>query len=238
MIKEALQYLVSLKDNKTYEINGHTYSDTNLCRIDPPRYYPESIAVNGLDSICKLVREEIEAVGKKVYIQASSHNIVDVFTTYDDQYKRAYLYRCRADVPPVTTGRFMPYENAVIELRSLYIPNDDISYLLNLLSSISSESKIVSNDNGVTQQVEAKKGIALSSMVTVKQRVELKPFRTFLEVNQPESEFILRIDDDGRIGFFEADGGVWKLEAKKNIAAYFEAELQDLIEEDKVVVIR
>ena len=34
MLKEALQYLVSLKDNKIYEINGDTYSDRELHRID------------------------------------------------------------------------------------------------------------------------------------------------------------------------------------------------------------
>lgn len=30
MLKEAIQYLVSLKDNKIYEINGETYSDRDL----------------------------------------------------------------------------------------------------------------------------------------------------------------------------------------------------------------
>ena len=40
------------------------------------------------------------------------------------------------------------------------------------------------------------------------------------------------------IGFFEADGGVWKLEAKRNIADYFEKNLKDLIEAGKVVVMK
>ena len=66
--------------------------------------------------------------------------------------------------------------------------------------------------------------------------MELKPFRTFLEVAQPESEFILRVNDKGNIGLFEADGGVWKLEAKRNIAAYFEKELADFISDKKVIV--
>ena len=36
----------------------------------------------------------------------------------------------------------------------------------------------------------------------------------------------------------EADGGVWKLEAKRNIADYFEKNLKDLIEAGKVVVMK
>ena len=44
------------------------------------------------------------------------------------------------------------------------------------------------------------------------------------------------MDAEKGIGFFEADGGVWKLEAKRNIVRYFEERLTDLIEAGKVVV--
>lgn len=238
MLKNFINRIVELAAPSTYEINGHTYSNEHLKRIDPPKWMPESITVTGLDSVCKLVRNEAKAVGRKIFVQIKAYNEVKVFSTYDDQYERSYLYRCTADTPSVTVDRFNPYENAVIELRSLYIPNQDVEYLLHLLSSISSESKVTSSDNGVTQTVEAKSGIALSQMVTIKPRVSLKPFRTFIEVEQPESEFLLRISGDGKIGLYEADGGVWKLEATRNVAGYFEKELKDLIEKGDVVVIR
>lgn len=46
-----------------------------------------------------------------------------------------------------------------------------------------------------------------------------------------------RQHDEG-IGFFEADGGIWKLEAKKNIADYFLKNMGDLIDAGKVVVMQ
>ena len=101
---------------------------------------------------------------------------------------------------------------------------------------MSDESRVTSVDNGVTQTVEASQGISLKSTVAVRPRVELQPFRTFLEVDQPASEFLLRIDGSDRVGLFEADGGVWKLEAKNNIAAYLRKALADEIKSDKVVV--
>lgn len=238
MLKGFVNKIVELAAPTTYEIDGHTYASEGLERIDPPKYMPRSIDVTGLDSVCKLVRNEAKAVGRKIFVQIQAYNKVCVFSTYDDQYERSYLYKCTADTPSVTVNRFNPYENAVIELRSLYIPNKDTEYLLQLLSSISSESKVTSSDNGVTQTVEAKSGIALSQMVAVKPRVSLKPFRTFIEVEQPESEFLLRISGDGKIGLYEADGGVWKLEATRNVAGYFEKELKDLIDNGDVVVIR
>jgi hypothetical protein len=230
--------IVELAAPTTYEIDGHTYSSEGLRRVDPPKYKPEPITVTGLDSICKLVQNEAKAVGRKIFIRIAAYNKVSVFSTYDDQYERAYLYRCEADTPSVTVDRFIGYEKAVIEMRSLYIPNADTDYLLKLLGSITSESKVTSSDNGVTQTVEAMSGISLKQKVDIRSRVKLKPFRTFIEVDQPESEFLLRISDKGEIGLYEADGGVWKLEATRNVAAYFEKALKDLIETGDVVVIR
>lgn len=75
------------------------------------------------------------------------------------------------------------------------------------------------NDNGVTQTVEARQGVALNALVEVKPRVLLRPFRTFLEVEQPESEFLLRVHPEEGIGFFEADGGIWKLTASRKTSS-------------------
>lgn len=238
MLKAFIEKIVSLSGPKTFEIEGKTFASEELNEIRPYKDIPRSISVNGLDSICKLVRHEAEKVGRKMFIQCKTFRSVEVFSTYGNDFGRYYLYTCNADTPQITMERFISYENAVIEIRSLYIPNEDTKYLLNLLSSISNESKVTSSDNGVTQKIEAKSGIALHNMVEVKPRVSLKPFRTFVEIEQPESEFLLRIDHNGNIGLFQADGGVWKLEATRNIANYFEHELKDLIEADKVVVIR
>ena len=238
MLKAFVEKLEQMVAPKTVEYEGKLYSSKDMKMVDIEKKRPLSIEVNGLDSVCKLVRNEAWAVGRQLFIQIKDYRTVSVFSTYDGEYERFHLYSCTADTPAVTMGRFMAYENAVIELRSLYIPNDDVNYLLQLLSSISKESKVTSTDNGVTQKVEARSGIALSQMVEIKPRVSLKPFRTFIEVEQPESEFLLRINDDGCIGMFPADGGVWKLEATRNVAGYFENELKDLIESGQVVVIR
>ena len=158
-------------------------------------------------------------------------------TTYLPDFSRNALYRAEADVPGLRTG-FRDRETAMIELRSLFIPNEGTAYLLDLLSRITDEKSVSSKDNGVTQVVEARQGVALNAMVEIRPRVLLRPFRSFLEVEQPESEFLLRVDADKGIGFFEADGGVWKLEAKRNIADYFARNLADLIDAGRVVVMQ
>ena len=83
----------------------------------------------------------------------------------------------------------------------------------------------------------AKQGVSLKSAESIRNIVSLKPFRTFREVPQPESQFLLRVDDKGSIGLLEADGGVWRMEAKAEIAKLLSAELSELINEGLVVVL-
>lgn len=237
MLAKLIDKIVTLKETKTFEINGQTYADAPLTRIPPHVDRPECIRVSGLDGICKLIRTELAKIDTVVMVQAKSHNTVEVMTTYLPDFSRNILYRAEADAPGLRTG-FRGREAALIELRSLFIPNEGTAYLLDLLSKMTDENKVSTNDNGVTQTVEARQGVALNAMVEVKPRVMLRPFRTFLEVEQPESEFLLRVDADEGIGFFEADGGIWKLEAKRNIADYFNTNLTDLIEAGKVVIMQ
>lgn len=236
MLKEFVKYLVSLKDNKIYTINGETYSDRELVRIPPHVPHPGRICVTGLDSIVKLVRSELDVLDNlPLFIRVDDARTVSVFSTFDTEMERDSLYKAECDVPGFRDG-FREPEKAIIELRSKFAPGEGVDYLLNLLSRINKENGVTTRDNGVSQEVEARQGISLKTMVQVKPRVKLRPYRTFLEVEQPESEFILRLDEEGNVGLFEADGGMWTMEAKGRISAYFEEKLAQEIGIGAVVV--
>ncbi|MEG1578418.1 MAG: hypothetical protein RR336_06610 [Oscillospiraceae bacterium] len=236
MLKEFAQYLVGLKDNKTYELLGDTYSDRELVRIAPHIDRPSRIGVTGLDSIVKLVHNELDMFDNlPLFIRVDGARKVSVFSTYDAEMCRDSLYEASCDVPDFREG-FRDYGTAIIQLRSKFSPGEDVDYLLDLLSRISKENGVTTSDNGVSQSVEARQGVSLKALVQVKPRVILRPFRTFLEVEQPASEFLLRLDDVGNVGLFEADGGMWALDAKRHVAAFFEEKLADEIGGGKVVV--
>lgn len=239
MLKEFAQYLASVRENKTYEINGDTYSDNSLVRIGKHIDRPEQITVSGLDSIVRLVEREEYLFENEypIYVQVKSATEVCVFTSLDEWKVRNSLYRAVCDTNPIKEG-FRGYETAIIELRSRFIQNEGTEYLLGLLSRINVDRGVTTTDNGVTQSVESRRGISLKQMENIKPRVKLCPYRTFYEVEQPESEYLLRLDEDGNIGFFEADGGMWKLEAKENITNYFESMLDELVTDGKVVVMK
>ena len=239
MIKEALQYLVSLRENKTYDIEGATFSDHELHEVTPKVYRRSTMNFGSLDAIVKMVRIELPEydgmIGLPVFIRIADHLNVEVFTGTDGQEQRLIPYHAACRDVEFKEG-WREQQTAIIELKSRFLPTPDADYLLNLISRINNEQGVQSTDNGVSQTVTAKSGVSLMQTETVKPRLTLMPFRTFREVPQPESEFILRLDDKGRIGLFEADGGMWKIEAKLNIETYLNNKLKEEIEAGQVVV--
>ena len=238
MIQKALQYLVGLKDNKIYEIGGKTYSDHELKLVEEERFYRKGLEFCSLDAIVKMIKAELADYTdgiEPIFIRIIDHRKVDVFTRPDNRERRVFPYEAMCVDSEFKAG-WREQDAAIIELRSRFIPTDDSSYLIDLVSRINNDEGVKSEDNGVSQTVVVKKGVSLAATEAVKPRLSLKPFRTFREVPQPESEFILRLDENGRIGLFEADGGIWKMEAKDNIKAYFEQNLAHEIEIGVVIV--
>ena len=93
------------------------------------------------------------------------------------------------------------------------------------------------SDDGITQQVVAKQGALLAADVKVSPIYQLAPFRTFIEVEQPESEFLFRVSDKNIFALYEADGGAWKIKAKANIRAFFANAFAQEIAAEKVVIL-
>lgn len=235
ILVDFVDKIISLKDPEIFDYAGDKWVNQNFTRIKPHVDRPKVYDVTGLDSVVKLIRKEINRVGDFVFVRVSSPTSVWVSTTLLPDMSRNELYVAQADVPGFRQG-YREREKAIVELRSLFVPGEGVSYLLDLLSKMSVEKGATTTDNGVTQEVETRAGVALKQKTEIKPRVPLTPFRTFLEVSQPESEYLLRVDEEGRIGLFEADGGVWELEAKGNVKAYMEENLRDLVEAGKVVV--
>ena len=108
--------------------------------------------------------------------------------------------------------------------------------MLQLIKKVSKAESVELEDDGITQKVKAKNGVSLNWGVTTKPIVTLTPYRTFIEVEQPESEFLFRVRDNS-FALFEADGGAWKIKAKQNIRKFFNEKLKKEIDAGSVVIV-
>lgn len=129
----------------------------------------------------------------------------------------------------------MSFEEAMIALRTRFQATPDSEYALKLLSDITTGSKITLNDNGIATSVVSRSGVALQTNTPIRPIITLKPYRTFQEVEQPSSQFLIRVSERG-ITFVEADGGMWKLAARRTVKDYLTEKLAKEIEGGLVFV--
>jgi hypothetical protein len=233
MLKEALQYIIGMSAPTIQEIRGETYSDKPLHRIN---YYPkaEPIKMNTLSSLIEYLKAGIDIPFDACYfIHVQSPTKVSVFSPFLPDKDRECLVEVTAQIPTFDFGRFIDHETFCINLQSKFLndSNTDRALLLKFAGTVEAGTVAEYGDDGVTQKATVKMGIASKGEAIIPSPAFLRPFRTFVEVEQPESSFIFRMNQDRgsniQCALFEADGGEWKNRAMENIKTYLREALCD-----------
>lgn len=225
MIKSAIEKILSLAAPNIVESGSRKYSDKTLTLIAPPHI--EELRFSTLKGFADVIRKERENYDDLTV--AVGENYAHAFSNIcREDAEREYPYYAKADIPDFAFGHYMPYENMMIALKSKFVPTNELNELVKLLGTITEENRTAIADDGFTQSVTVKQGIALVGNTAINPIVKLKPFRTFVEVDQPESEFLVRLRQGGEVALFEADGGAWKLRARANIAVKLREMLNDV----------
>ena len=231
MTRDALQYVVGLKTAEVLDINGERYVDKDVYRVDN-ELRASAIQMNTLTSLVDYLKAGVDKMAEKMLVQVVSPTKVRVLSMLDADRKREELVEVEAMIPDFEYGRYMGNERFIIALQSKFIDNDDRALLLKFSGTVKDESIAEYGDDGVTQKATVKTGITSVGDAIVPNPVKLRPFRTFVEVTQPESAFVFRMRQaDGRgieCAIFEADGGAWKNVAMKSIKEYLQFELVHL----------
>jgi len=234
MIKEALQYVIGLGNTKVLEVNGQEYASGDLRLIEEPT--PKPLVVRNLTGVVEYLTQDFDKQSH-VLVHVVSPTQVSVMSPYNRNFNRNTLIVAQALLPDISFGRFLDAENFNILLQSCFVDNPDRATILKVVGNIKEEQVQTVGDTGITQQVVAKTGVATVENVVVPNPVGLRPFRTFVEIEQPESAFVFRMKSGPTAALFEADGGAWKLTALARIKTYLQAQLTDLVEQGNVTII-
>ena len=235
MDASAITKIAELAKPNIEEINGRTYSDKGLILVTEPMCH--SVKVNTLRGFVSIVKSEHNKLVSPLFVNVSAYDDVDTFTTLKGEDKtRDNLCTAVSETPEFEFDYWYGYGDMIIKLRTMFEQTSELEDIIRLLGNITDEQSVQTLDDGITQNAVVRKGINLKDRKNINPIVKLRPRRTFLEVEQPESEFLFRLKE-GSAALFEADGGAWKLTARKNIAEYLRQELSELIEEGKVIVI-
>lgn len=237
MIREAIEYIVNLGNVKTMSVENQTFSTNKLHLI--PQAKPSTLQVRSLSGLVEYIKSgfDQDELSEQKMIHVVSPTEVVAFSTFNNDFARNVYIQAEAMLPSFRFDNYYKSEDFNIKLQSCFEKNEDRDIMLKVVGNIKEESVRQIGDDGVSQAVQAKVGVATVATVQVPNPVQLAPFRTFVEVPQPESEFIFRMRTGPECALFEADGGAWKLDAMTNIKEYLEEELQVGIKSGYVVII-
>lgn len=242
MFKEAIAHIQATAAKPVVkEIEGVTYlidQGGRYTQVKPDLERPDSLRLTSLDALVKMVRTEASKQEDPLYITIPDHLTAVCFGQPREElrYGRVHYYIANAtDVPGWQSDVKMGFEEMQIALRTRFQETQDMLYAMKLLSDITTGGKVTFNDNGIATSVVSQKGIALQTNEPIRPIVKLKPYRTFQEVEQPESPFLIRVSERG-ISFTEADGGMWKLTARQTIKAFLEENLADMVSTGRVQI--
>lgn len=245
MSKEAIQYLmeqgIDPKSRMITDKNGQQYvvdNDGVPHHITPKVYNAqERLDVHTLSGLVDYIESGVDRDStERLILEIYNERHVNLYSLLKADGSRSELATANAIVPDFNYGRFMDMEEFNIALQSKFKSNHDREILLQVVGNVADENVGQASDDGVSQSMTIKQGISSKAQVKVPNPVVLAPYRTFLEVEQPESQFIFRMEKGPQGAIFEADGGAWRNEAIKRIREYLENELKEFVENGKIIV--
>ncbi|AQZ46063.1 hypothetical protein [Paenibacillus larvae] len=232
--RDALEYLSEQGQSEIIEVNGQQYATHQLYKVLEPT--PAALVVRNLSGLVDYLKSNFDKQAP-LLVHVVSPTQVTVVSSYNNDYARKEIIKAEALLPEYRFGSYYEAEDFIIKLQSGFVANEDRAKLLKVVGNVKEENVRSIGDDGVSQSVTAKTGVATVEDVKVPNPVLLAPYRTFVEVIQPESAFVFRMKNGPLAALFEADGGAWRNEAIDAVATYLTAELSELIETGQIVVI-
>ncbi|WP_117161320.1 hypothetical protein [Paraliobacillus sp. X-1268] len=249
MLKEAIKFLqqLSIKPDERFvdvvDANGQDRhfsvdEDGRAYEIKPFVSRAESaLKVNTLTGLVEYIKANLERNNQNLFLQVFDENNVVLKGVLDSEGERESLVMAKAIVPSFGYDHYYDSEEMIIAFQSKFKQTKDRDLLLKVIGNIQEENVRQTGDTGIAQAVTIKTGISSADDVQVPNPVRLAPYRTFLEVEQPVSDFIFRMKEGPRGAIFEADGGAWRNQAIVNVRDYLKEELEKEVKDGRITII-
>lgn len=230
MIAAAIEKIQNMVRPGFHEIDGVVYYGNEILANKKP--WMKSISINTLTGLVDYVKSDVDDLTKQaiklMVVVRRFNNVYLVSDTEKSLQRRHNIIDVDAHDCEFTFNRKMDIESFIIGLQANFQGTEDAATILKFVSNLKTSDVKEVNDTGASQEVRTKSGVR-SENEEVPNPVLLKPWRTFTEVDQPESRFIFRVGKDSNgmpvCGLYEADGGAWKNQAIINIRDFLKKNL-------------
>jgi hypothetical protein len=231
MIKEAINRILELAPIEIFEFGGEQYTSKPITPVRPHRGHLQcSFEVSTLSGITDWLMSDDGSKAREdgCIVHVIDECNVSVVSYPDDYYRedRHGFIKAKSHPNIFGFGHFHTIEEFIINASSKFEMTENLEKLLLIVSSIKTGDVTTVEDSGIAQSVTVANSTDFNRVghLEISPFQQLKPFRTFSEIEQPESRFLLRVkaekDRLPTVALFEADNSKWKLDAMKSIAEF------------------
>ena len=225
-------------ENQVVEIDGQKFGKGGFSvirKIDRPTPI-KGKSLTGLIDYLRCNRDNLDTT--KLFIQINGHNSVSLFSTIEDSDKgRSEFFEAELDsaLPVFRFEQYISIEEFIIKTRALFQNTADLDLAIATISRVTNLNATELADDGLSQGIQVKRGVsgALTDSTETKGVYTLAPYRTFRELKQPESQFILRLkaansESMPMVALFDAEGEIWRHNAVLDIKSWLIEQLGDI----------
>lgn len=236
MLSEALKTLAGYVDDgrkiEIVEVDGQQFSNRPLSRVPDERVAePKPVPHSTLRSMVSYLKDDPDAIEPGAFLSVLSPTEVELTTPVLGVLQKRKIYSgATAGIPVHRFGKYMSLVEMSIYLRTCFVNTDERDLVVGFIGGVVEEAEVETADDGIQQTTTVRKGISMKRAGDVPGLVELLPYRTFHDVEQPSSPFVLRLENFGNgveAALFTADGGAWQHEAMARVAGFLKQELGD-----------
>lgn len=243
LTREFLEKVEEMVQPQTLTEGIRTFVDKPMHMLVDELAADTPLHTNSLSSVADYIKsnadfDALASDGRKI-IHVEDEKTVWLYTEMNSFKKRSALLLASAWVSSFPFGQWLSLENFIISVQANFVTDEHRDELLSFVATVKQDTGVEQQDDGVTQKVTTRSGVSLSRTSKVPNPITLRPFRTFSEVEQPESSFVFRIKAEEGCGvkaaLFAADGDAWRHDAILKIRDYFQTHV--IAEDDSVIVL-
>jgi hypothetical protein len=232
MIKEAIEKILSLAPNEMItDMFGREWSTKELHEFEEPVY--PLLTVDTLTGFIDYVKEVVKTDNVFLFVESPFRVMCLGLQVIKPNLTRGLFGGALYEYHGFQFNNFVDLERFIIDLQVMFEQDDNTAKILKIVGNLADSSVTTFSDDGVSQAVASKTTLTKVENVEIPRIIELAPWRTFREIEQPKSKFIFRMrqqkEQPPACALFDVGGDLWKIEAMEKIKAYLEEKLPGIL---------
>lgn len=222
MLTEFVEYILGLK--RDFVDGNHVISQYGVKLLQ--KLYPTISSLSGIIEFCQNNKDGINKDNAMIIID--SYREVSILSKFTDiGYRDCYM---KSEYPKESFryNMYLEQQDFIVGLGTNFKSSESRNDLIKIVSRLSKENSETKEDDGISQKVTIKKSVHRMEEKILPSLIDLFPYCTFSEIEQPVRPFVFRINsEDITMSIFEIKHNIWEIQTIDLIKKYLQEKLPD-----------